>query len=71
VAAPPRDEANRHAAERFEQQHRFAVGTSLLQIAIVLQTVAAVLRRTSVWWVGIAIGAAGVLAFANGFLALV
>jgi len=65
-----RDEANRRAGEWFEQQHRFAVGTSLLQIAIVLETVAAVLRRLSVWWAGIAIGAVGVLAFANGFLGL-
>jgi hypothetical protein len=66
-----RDEANRAAAESFEQHHRFAVGTSLLQIAIVLETVAAVLDRHALWYGGMALGAAGALALANGFLGLV
>jgi hypothetical protein len=66
-----RDEANRIAAERFEQHHRFAVGTSLLQIAIVLETIAAVLDRRSLWWLGMVVGAVGILAFANGFLGIV
>jgi hypothetical protein len=66
-----RDEANRDAVERFEEHHRFAIGTNLLQIAIVLETVAAVLGRRSLWWGGIAVGAVGVLAFANGFLGAV
>lgn len=63
-----RDEANRRAAERFEEHHRFAIGTSLLQIAIVLETVAVVLGRRAVWWGGLAVGAVGALALANGFL---
>jgi hypothetical protein len=71
VAERERDEANHTASERFEQHHRFAVGTSLLQIAIVLETIAAVLDRRSLWWGGLAIGAIGALAFANGFLGLV
>ena len=66
-----RDDANRRADETFERHHRFAAGTSLLQIAIVLQTVAAVLDRRSVWLAGIALGAAGALALANGFLGIV
>ena len=66
-----RDEANREATERFEQHHRFAVGTSLLQIAIVLETVAAVLDRRSLWYGGLAIGVVGGLALANGFLGVV
>src|ERR1051326_7306513 len=65
-----RDEANHEAGERFEQHHRFAVGTSLLQIAIVLETVAAVLGRPPLWWGGILVGAVGAAAFANGFLGL-
>ena len=60
-----------HATEGFEAHHRFAVGTSLLQIAIVLETVAAVLDRRSLWYAGMAIGAVGVLALANGFLGVV
>jgi hypothetical protein len=66
-----RDEANHEASERFEQHHRFAVGTSLLQIAIVLETVAAVLGRPPLWWGGIIVGALGAAAFANGFLGLI
>ncbi len=66
-----RDRANHEAGERFEQHHRFAVGTSLLQIAIVLETVAAVLRRPALWWGGMAVGAVGALALVNGFLGLV
>src|SRR5213593_4172004 len=71
TAEHERDEANRAATERFEEHHRFAVGTSLLQIAIVLETIAAVLDRRSLWWGGMAVGAVGALAFANGFLGLV
>src|SRR5881628_1868479 len=70
TAEHERDEANRAALERFEQHHRFAVGTSLLQIAIVLETIAAVLDRRSFWWGGMAVGAVGTLAFANGFVGL-
>jgi hypothetical protein len=60
--------ANRQAAERFEQHHRFAVGTSLLQIAIVLETIAVVLDRSGLWYGGLLIGAAGTLALSNGFI---
>jgi len=63
-----RDRANHEAAEHFARHHRFAVATSLLQIALVLETVAAVLDRTSVWWGGLAVGVVGVVALANGFL---
>ena len=66
-----RDEANHEATELFEQHHRFAVGTSLLQIAIVLETVAAVLGRRSLWYGGMALGALGALALVNGFLGIV
>ena len=65
-----RDEANSAAMARFEQHHRFAIGTSLLQIAIVLETVAAVVGRRWLWYGGMVVGAAGALALANGFLGL-
>src|SRR5206468_2749421 len=68
AAEERRDEANREAAERFEQHHRFAVGTSLLQIAIVLETIAVVLDRGGLWYGGLLIGAAGTLALSNGFI---
>jgi Domain of unknown function (DUF4337) len=68
AAEERRDEANREAAERFEQHHRFAVGTSLLQIAIVLETIAVVLDQSALWYGGLLIGAGGALALANAFL---
>jgi hypothetical protein len=68
LAERERDEANRQATELFEQHHRFAVGTSLLQIAIVLETVAAVIDRLSLWYGGMVVGAFGALGLANGFL---
>jgi hypothetical protein len=66
-----RDAANAAAAAFFEQHHRFAVGTSLLQIAIVLETVAAVVGRRWLWYGGMLVGAAGALALANGFIGVV
>lgn len=71
AAEEARDAANVAASELFERHERFAVGTSLLQIAIVLETVAAVLDRRSVWLAGLAVGAVGVLGLVNGFLGVV
>jgi len=70
AAEERRDEANREAIERFEQHHRFAVGTSLLQIAIVLETIAVVLDRSALWYGGLLIGAGGALALSNAFVGL-
>jgi len=70
AAEERRDDANREAAERFEQHHRFAIGTSLLQIAIVLETIAVVLDRKAFWYGGLVIGAGGALALFNAFVGL-
>ncbi len=53
--------ATREATALFEQHHRFALATSLFQIAIVLATVAAVVEQPLLWGGGIAVGAVGVL----------
>lgn len=66
-----RDEANAQAAERFEEHHRFAAATSLLQIAIVLATVAAVLEHAGILYGAMALGALGCLAVINGFVGFV
>jgi Domain of unknown function (DUF4337) len=71
AAERQRDEANQEATERYLQHRRFAVGTNLFQIAIVLETVAAVLGRPMLWWGGIAVGTMGVLALVNGFVMIV
>jgi hypothetical protein len=67
-AEAARDEANRRSAEVFERHHRFARAMNLFQIAIVLETVAAVLRLRNFWYAGIVLGACGVVVFARAFL---
>ncbi len=59
-------EASRDAA----QQHSAAFGFAVifLQIAILLSSIAALVKRQPVYWLGLAIGAVGIVAFANGFL---
>jgi hypothetical protein len=71
AAEARRDDANQEAVAHFARHRRFAVATSLFQIAIVLETVAAVLQRRSVWWAGVALGALAAVAFLNGYLGLV
>jgi hypothetical protein len=71
VAERRRDEENAGAEAAFEQHHRFALGTNLLQISIVLETVAAVLDRHELWHAGMAVGLLGVMALADGFLGLI
>jgi hypothetical protein len=66
-----RDEALHTSAERFEAHRRFAVGTSLFQIAIVMETLAAVLESTVLIGLGLVLGGIAALAFANGFLGFV
>ena len=66
-----REDANREAAASFAEHERFAVGTSLLQIAIVLETVAVVVDRRAMWYAGLVVGLVGALAFVNGFLGAV
>jgi uncharacterized protein DUF4337 len=63
-----RDEADRRSAEAFERHHGFARATSLLQIAIVLETVAAVLRRRGMWLAGIGVGVLGAARIVLGLL---
>ncbi len=55
-AEQQRDEANRRSTESFEAHHAYARASSLLQIAIVLESVAAVLGRRTLWWVGMGVG---------------
>ncbi len=55
-----RDEADRRSSDVFEAHHRFARATNLLQIAIVLETVAAVLGFRTLWLGGIAVGSIGI-----------
>ncbi|MBF0462873.1 MAG: DUF4337 domain-containing protein [Magnetococcales bacterium] len=52
------------------QQHGKAFGVAIifLQVAILLSSIAALLKIKPVWFVGLAVGVFGLLHFANGFL---
>ncbi len=56
-----RDDAQRHA-------EIFGIAVIFLQIAILLSSVAALLKKKPVWYLGLAIGAVGLVYFADGFL---
>jgi len=55
-----RDDAQKHAGI-------FGLAVIFLQIAILLSSIAALMKKKSVWVIGLATGAAGLVYFANGF----
>ena len=55
-----RDDAQRHG-------QAFGVAVIFLQIAILLSSIAALLKKKYVWVLGVLIGGYGILQFANGF----
>lgn len=69
-AEQQRDDANRRSVESFEAHHGYARASSLLQIAIVLESVAAVLGRGAFWWIGAGIGAVASVLLAGMWLGL-
>ncbi|WP_306599078.1 DUF4337 domain-containing protein [Geothrix sp. 21YS21S-2] len=56
-----REEAQKHSAA-------FGIAVIYLQISILLSSIAALLKKQPVWWLGLAVGAVGILYFINGFL---
>jgi len=55
-----RDDAQRHG-------QAFGVAVIFLQIAILLSSIAALLKKKYIWILGVLIGSYGILQFANGF----
>ena len=63
-------------AKRFEtvrndaQKHSqiFGIAVIYLQIAILLSSIAALIKKKLVWLLGVCVGLVGVVYFANGFL---
>ena len=55
-----RDEAQKHS-------QAFGIAVIFLQIAILLSSIAALIKKKYVWIIGVAVGAFGVVSFANGF----
>jgi hypothetical protein len=56
-----RDEAQKHG-------QAFGIAVIFLQIAILLSSIAALLKIKPVWLLGLGVGAVGIVYFANGFL---
>ncbi len=56
-----RDDAQRHARV-------FGIAVIFLQIAILLSSVAALMKKKPLWYLGLLVGAAGVFYFIDGFL---
>ena len=56
-----RNDATRHS-------QGFGVAVIYLQIAILLSSVAALMKKRPLWLLGMAVGALGAVHFANGFL---
>jgi hypothetical protein len=61
-------ENNLRSEEMMEHHHRFAIAVTLLQIAIALSAIAALTRRRVLWFVGLAVSAAGSAMFVYGML---
>ncbi len=55
-----RDDAQKHGSA-------FGIAVIFLQIAILLSSIAALLKQQPVWWLGLIVGALGILSFVNGF----
>lgn len=55
-----RDDAQKHSGA-------FGLAVIFLQISILLSSIAALLKKQPVWWLGLAVGTLGVVCFLNGF----
>lgn len=62
-------EHNERSEALMERHHHFAFSVTLLQIAIALSAIAALTRRRSLWYVGIAVSVLGVAMFVLGLTA--
>jgi hypothetical protein len=56
-----RDDAQKHG-------QAFGIAVIFLQIAILLSSIAALIKKKPVWVLGMAVGIAGIFYFVNGFL---
>ncbi|HEX4422917.1 MAG TPA: DUF4337 domain-containing protein [Kofleriaceae bacterium] len=61
-------ENNEQSEQMMEHHHRFAIAVTLLQIAIALSAIAALTRRKSLWFLGMAVSAGGFAMFVYGLL---
>jgi hypothetical protein len=62
------EENNQASEDLMEHHHRFAIAVTLLQIAIALSAIAALTRKTPLWFLGLGVSAAGIVMFVRGFM---
>ena len=60
--------ADTESREQLNLHHRFAKSVTIFQVAIAMAAIAALARRRALWWVSLAVGAAGAVFFVLGFL---
>jgi hypothetical protein len=65
-AEAKRFEQVRDAAQKHSQI--FGIAVIYLQIAILLSSIAALIKKKAVWFLGVSIGLAGIVYFLNGFM---
>jgi len=63
-----RDEKSQETNGLMEKHHIFAYCVTFTQVAIALSAIAALTRRKPMWYLSLAVGAIGLVLFANGFL---
>ncbi|HEY1693738.1 MAG TPA: DUF4337 family protein [Polyangiaceae bacterium] len=60
--------ADAESRQHLHLHHRFAKAVTIFQVAIALSAIAALARRKPLWWVSLAVGAAGAALLVTGFL---
>lgn len=60
--------ADAESRQHLTLHHRFAKSVTIFQVAIALSAIAALARKKPLWWVSLAVGAAGAVLLAMGFL---
>jgi hypothetical protein len=61
-------ELDEKAAHKLHVHHQFAKSVTVFQVSIALAAIAALTRRKPMWWVSLAVGAAGAAFFVLGVL---
>ena len=62
------DEKNEASAHALHVHHEFAKSVTIFQVAIALGAIGALTRRRSMWWLSLAVGAAGAAFFVLGLV---
>jgi hypothetical protein len=61
------EEMDQESSHSLHRHHQFATAVTIFQVAIALSAIAALTRKKSMWWISLAVGAAGVLFFVKGY----